>query len=136
MTAKELVSTFYNSDLANDANVVSEFFHKDSELHWTSSQGFTILKYDDIEKFFVGTRKSYTNLRFEFTHFLEVGHSVSTRHTLFGNTIENPDSEVVLAHFSTIWEIKDNKLFRGYEISHLANENDSISMNSYAEIKR
>jgi hypothetical protein len=119
MTAKELVSAFYDSDLANDPNVVFDFFHKESELHWTSSQGFMLLKYDDIIKFFKGTRKSYTNLRFEFTHFIEADNSVSTRHTLFGNTIENPDSEVVLAHFSTIWEVKDNKLYRGYEISHL-----------------
>ena len=135
MTPKELVSAFYDSDLANDSNVVPDFFHKESELHWTSSQGFMLLKYDDIANFFEGTRKSYNNLRFEFTHFIEAGNSVSTRHTLYANTIENPDFEVVLAHFSTIWEIKDSKLYRGYEISRQADENDSDSMNSYAERK-
>lgn len=135
MSAKELVKAFYDSDLANDASVVPEFFHKKSELHWTSSQGFMLLKYDDIVNFFKGTRKSYTDLRFEFTHFIEAGDSVTTRHTLFGNTIENPDTEVILAHFSTIWEVKGGKLYRGYEISHQSDENDSVSMKSYAERK-
>ena len=94
-----------------------------------------LLKYDDIVNFFKGTRKSYTNLRFEFTHFIEVNETVTTRHTLFANTIEDPDTEVVLAHFSAIWELRDGKLYRGYEISHQADENDSASMNSYAERK-
>jgi hypothetical protein len=135
MTAKELVCAFYNSDLANDSDVVSKFFHKESELHWMSSQGFMLLKYDDIVNFFKGTRKSYTNLRFEFTHFIEAGESIISRHTLFANTIEDPDSEIVLAHFATIWEVKDGKLYRGYEISHQADENDSSGMKSYAKRK-
>ena len=135
MSVAEIVKAFYNSDLANDKTVVLNFFHEESELHWTSSQGFMLLKFDDIVNFFKGTRKSYNNLRFEFTHFIETGHTVSTRHTLFAHTIENPDFEVVLAHFSTIWEVKDGKLYRGYEISHQADENDSASMKSYTEIK-
>jgi ketosteroid isomerase-like protein len=135
MSALKLVKSFYESDLANDIDIVSKFFHKESELHWMSSQGFMLLKYNDIESFFEGTRRSYNNLRFEFTHFIESGDTVTTRHTLYANTIENPDSEVVLAHFSAIWEVKDGKLYRGYEISHQADENDSVSMKSYAERK-
>ena len=133
MTAIELVRSFYNSDLANDASVVSKYFDKDSELHWTSSQGFMLLTYDDIVNFFKGTRKSYTNLRFEFTHFIESGDTVITRHTLLAKTIENPELEQILAHFSTIWEVKNGKLYRGYEISHQADENDSMSIKSYTE---
>jgi hypothetical protein len=34
-------------------------------------------------------------------------------------TIENPREEMLLAHFFVIWEIKDDKLFRGYQISQL-----------------
>ncbi|WP_299113361.1 nuclear transport factor 2 family protein [uncultured Winogradskyella sp.] len=135
MSAKEIVKAFYDSDLANDPDVVSKFYHKECELHWSSSQGFMFLDYDAIVDFFEGTRKSYTNLRFEFTHFIEVDSKVFTRHTLFANTIENPDNEVVLAHFSTIWEVKDNKLYRGYEISQQADESDAESMASYAERK-
>ena len=135
MSAKELVKAFYESDLANDSTIVPKFFHKDCELHWSSSHGFMLLKYNDIVDFFEGTRKSYHSLRFEFTHLIEADGSVITRHTLFGHTIENPDSEIVLAHFLTIWEVKGDKLYRGYEISQQADESDIKSMSSYAEIK-
>ncbi|MFP4846782.1 nuclear transport factor 2 family protein [Winogradskyella sp. PE311] len=135
MSAKEIVRAFYNSDLANDSGVVSKFFHPDCELHWSSSQGFSLLKYNDIVNFFEGTRKSYHSLRFEFTHLIEANNTVITRHTLLANTIENPDTEVSLARFSAIWEIKDNKLYRGYEISQLADENHDKAMDSYAKRK-
>ena len=65
MTPIDIVKSFYASDLANDPDVVSKFFHKDCELHWTSSQGFKILNYNDLEAFFSETRKAYDNLRFE-----------------------------------------------------------------------
>lgn len=135
MSPKEIVLAFYNSDLANDSSVVPKFFHKDCELHWSSSRGFMLLKYDDLVEFFEGTRQSYNSIRFEFTHVLEIQSTVVTRHTLFAHTIENPDTEIVLARFSTIWEIKDGKLFRAYEISQLADEGNAKGMASYSERK-
>ncbi len=135
ISTKELVKAFYESDLANDSTLVPKFFHKDCELHWSSSHGFILLKYNDIVNFFEGTRKSYNHLRFDFTHFIEADASVITRHTLFGNTIENPDSEIVLGHFSTIWEVQDEKLYRGYEISQQADESNAVIMKSFAERK-
>ncbi|SDH58918.1 nuclear transport factor 2 family protein [Winogradskyella thalassocola] len=134
MTAKEVVKAFYESDMANNASVVDQFFHEDCELHWTSSRGFTLLNYNDIKTFFEGTRRSYNSLRFEFTHFIESDAFVITRHTLFGSTIENPDAETIIAHFSTIWEVRDGKLYRGFEISQQADESDVKSMKSYKEI--
>ena len=117
MKAIEIVKKFYESDLANDDTVVANCFHKECELHWNSSHGFMILKYDDIVTFFEGTRKSYDHLRFEFSHFLEDGQFVSTRHALYAYTIENPDEEVALANFMAIWEVKDDKLYRCFEMS-------------------
>ena len=134
MTAKEVVLAFYQSDLANDVSVVPNFFHKGCELHWNSSRGFMILKYDDILSFFEGTRKAYESLRFEFSHVIQENDFVTTRHTLFANTIENPDEEVALAHFISIWEVKDGKLYRCHEISQLADES-TLKANSFREIK-
>lgn len=134
MTPKELVRSFYESDLANDETIIAKYFHKDCELHWNSSHGFMLLKYNDIVNFFEGTRKAYNNLRFEFSHLLEDGQFVTSRHTLYANTIENPDEEVALAHFTAIWEVKDTKLFRCYEISQQADE-ATLKTNSFSEIK-
>ncbi|WP_417876749.1 nuclear transport factor 2 family protein [Winogradskyella sediminis] len=134
MTSKAAVKAFYESDLANDPSVVERFFHKDCKLHWTNNQGIRLLEYNDIIAFFEGTRQSYNHLRFGFTHFIEAESFVTTRHTLYGTTIENPNIETMIAHFSTIWEVKDNKLYRGYEISQHADESDEKGMESYKEI--
>lgn len=134
MSAKALVKAFYDSDIANDANVISKFFHEDCEMYWNSSHGFMVLKYNDIVGFFEGTRKSYNSLRFQFSHLLQEDNFVTSRHTLYALTIENPDNEVVLAHFIAIWEVKDDKLFRCYEISQQAD--DSIeNLTTFSEIK-
>ena len=135
MSGKELIKAFYESDIANDSEVVATYFHKDCELHWSSSKGFLILNYDDLLSFFEGTRQSYNSVRFEFTHLMEVESTVVTRHTLFASTIEDPENELALAHFSSIWTLKDDKLYKGYEISQLADVNNAKSLKSYSEIK-
>ena len=133
MSAIEIVKAFYDSDLANDDSVIPNFFHKDCELHWTSSQGFQLLNYNDLESFFAETRKAFDNLRFEFTHLIEHHDAVITRHTLYGSAVEDSKNETALGHFSTIWEVKDGKLFRGYEISQQADESNLKSMLSFAK---
>jgi len=50
------------------------------------------------------------------------------------HTIENPSKEVPLAHYITIWEVKDGKLFLGHEISQLADDS-VVSLNSFSKIK-
>ena len=132
MSAKDIVKGFYDSDLANDPDVISKFFHKECQLHWTSSQGFQILNYNDLFVFFEQTRKAYDNLRFEFTHFIAAGTTIITRHTLYGSIVEDASNESALGHFSTIWEVKDGKLYRGYEISQQADESNAQSMASYS----
>ncbi|WP_397362784.1 nuclear transport factor 2 family protein [Olleya sp. R77988] len=134
MSSKKIVKAFYESDLANDASVVSRFFHQDCQLHWNSSHGFMKLDYKGLEDFFEGTRKSYDALRFQFSHILEDNQYVTTRHTLYGNTIEDPENEIALAHFIAIWEVKDDKLYKCYEVSQLADA-ETIESNSFSEIK-
>lgn len=66
---------------------------------------------------------------------LEDGNMVTARYTIYVTPIESPELEQVpLAHFISIWEVKDNKLYRCYEISQLADDS-SESLDSYGEIK-
>jgi len=132
MSPKELVRSFYESDLANDSSLIPHFFHKDCELHWNSSKGFDILNYDGIVTFFKGITESFDSLRFQISHLLEDGNFVTSRHTLYGKMIEDPDNEVAMAHFTAIWEVKDSKLYRCYEISQLTDEK-ALDTNSFDE---
>ena len=134
MSPKDLVRNFYESDLANDASLIPKFFHQDCELHWNSSKGFTILNYTDIIAFFKGVTESYNSLRFQISHLLQDGDFVTSRHTLYGKTIEDPDNEVAMSHFTAIWEVKDSKLYKCFEISQLTDEK-ALESNSFSENK-
>lgn len=55
---------------------------------------------------------------------VEEDHQIAIQFTYHVKTIENPDEEMPLAHFMAIWELKDNKLFKGVQISQLGEEID------------
>jgi hypothetical protein len=54
------------------------------------------------------------------THIIAEDNTVSVRYSHFVKTIENPREEMLLAHFFVIWEIKDGKLYRGFQMSQFS----------------
>ncbi|WP_047546271.1 nuclear transport factor 2 family protein [Psychroserpens sp. Hel_I_66] len=133
MSAKQIVKAFYDLDLAKDQNIIAHF-HKDCELKWHSSKGFTKLNFQGIEEMLKGVRKSFHSFKYRVSHLLEDNGVVTARYTIYVTAIERPEKEDPLAHFITIWETKDGKLYKGFEISQQV-DNSSESLNSYAEIK-
>lgn len=133
MTSKEVVKEFYASDIAKDDSVMT-FFHKDCTLKWNTSKGFRKLDYKGIEGVIKDIQKTYHSFRYRLSHLLEDENTVTARYTIYGTLIERPEKEDPIAHFISIWEVKDGKLFKGFEISQLA-DNSSDSLNSFAEIK-
>lgn len=131
MSPKKIVKRFYNLDLAKDEDVMS-FFHKNCKLHWNTSKGFTALDYQGIEAMLIEIKKSYISFKYKLSHLLEEGNSVTARYTIYVTPIENPDEEQPLAHFISIWELKKEKLYRGYEISQLADE-DPVNIKSFTK---
>lgn len=133
MSAKKVVEAFYKLDLAKSDKAI-DFIHKDCKLLWNSSNGFTSLDYDGITSMLAGLKKAYVSFNYRISHLLEDQNTVTARYTIYVTPIERPEKEDPLAHFISIWEVKDGKLYRGYEISQLADDS-SESLNSYAEIK-
>lgn len=134
MTPKQIVQSFYEMDLGKDATAIS-LFHKECELHWNSSKGFITLHYVEIKTILNGIRQSYVTFKNRISHVLEDDNTVTVRYTIYVTPIENPDEEEeALAHFISIWEVKDGKLFKGYEISQMADGNPE-SLKTFSEIK-
>ena len=134
MTAKALIKSFYESDLSNDASLIDTFYHKECIIHWNSSKGYTEMDFKGVSAFFRGVRESYNRLRFEITHLLSEKEVVTVRYTLFANTIESESDEMPIAHYICIHHIKDNKIYRSFEISQPA-DTDSLDSDAYSEIK-
>ncbi|PNQ73045.1 hypothetical protein C1T31_08610 [Hanstruepera neustonica] len=126
MASKKIIKKFFNSDLANDLSLIEKFYHKDCEVHWNSSKGYRFRDFKGTLEFFKGITESYSNLRFDTTHLLKDKNAVVARYTLYGTTIESAD-EMPLAHYVSIIEFKDDKIYRVYEMSQPA---DQVTLNS------
>ncbi|QIE58353.1 nuclear transport factor 2 family protein [Rasiella rasia] len=132
--AKSVVRNFYKSDILKDDTVLEQYFHKDIELIWNSTDGLTIMHYADLDAFFAEVRRTYHDLRAEVSHFLEDEGHVTIRYKYYIRTVENPDEELGIAHFICIWEVKDGKLYRGYQVSQPVTEKDDTT-ESYQRVK-
>jgi hypothetical protein len=132
--AKEIVRGFYQSDILKDDSVLDRFFHKDLVLIWNSVDGLTIMNYDDIVDFFAEIRRSYHDLRVEVSHLLQDDNHITIRYKYYIRTMENPDEELGIAHFIAIWEVKDGKMYRGYQVSQPVTDKDDTS-ESYHRVK-
>jgi hypothetical protein len=119
MSAKTIVQDFYKSDVLLDSEKVKQFLHPDVVLEWHSSKGYHKLKHDQIIELSVELSKAYVRSKTRISHILEKGHTIAVRYSHYVKTIENPREEMLLAHFMVIWEIKDDKLYRGYQMSQL-----------------
>lgn len=120
MSAKEIVKNFYKSDAFINPEIMKQYLHPECILDWNSSAGFIQRDYDTILSLTTEISRAYVRTKARISHIIEEGNIVSVRFDHFVKTIENPREEMFLAHIMIIWEIKDNKLFRGYQISQVS----------------
>ncbi|WP_395044357.1 nuclear transport factor 2 family protein [Flavobacterium sp.] len=120
MHAKEIVLDFYKSDVILDKNAVKEFLHPEITIDWNSSKGFIQMNFDDIIRLVEEMSKAYLRSKIKISHIIEEGDTVSVRFSHFVKTIENQREEMLLAHFFVIWEIKEGKLFKGFQMSQFS----------------
>ncbi len=120
MSAKEIVQKFYKSDAFIDSQILKEYLHADVILDWNSSKGFIQMNFDALVEFSNELNRSYVRSKVRISHIIAEDDLISVRYSHFVKTIENPREEMLLAHFITIWQVKDNKLFRGYQMSQLS----------------
>jgi hypothetical protein len=119
MSAKEIVKSFYKSDAFINTEIMKEYLHPDCILDWNSSKGFIQMNYDEIINLTTEISRAYVRTKARISHIIEENNTVSVRFSHFVKTIENPREEMLLAHIIIIWELKDNKLYRGYQMSQV-----------------
>jgi predicted SnoaL-like aldol condensation-catalyzing enzyme len=120
MSPKKVVQNFYKSEAVINSELLSSYIHPEVVLDWNSTKGFIQMKRDEIIALSVELSKAYVRSKIRISHILAEGNLVSVRYSHFVKTIENPREEMLLAHFIVIWEIKDDMLFRGYQMSQLS----------------
>lgn len=119
MTAKQLVQEFYKSDALLDPNLVEKLLHDDVKVDWNSTKGFIQMDKTQILALLNELSVAYIRSKIRISHIVSEGNSVAVRFSHYVKTFENPREEMLLAHFMVIWEIKDDKLYRGFQMSQL-----------------
>lgn len=127
---KECVEKFYSSDFYRNPDSVKEYLHPEVQLFWNSSAGFHKLNFQEISEMSKELSKSFESLRADVSHLLSEKKAVSIRFSYYARTIENPEEELPMAHFIAIWELKDGKMFKGYQISQQADDSPE-NLNSF-----
>jgi predicted SnoaL-like aldol condensation-catalyzing enzyme len=94
--------------------------HAECILDWNSSKAFIQMDYEALINMTNEISKAYIRSKARISHIIEEANMVSVRFSHYVKTIENPREEMFLAHIMIIWEIKDNKLYRGYQMSQVS----------------
>ena len=119
MNSKKLVLDFYKSDALINPEILDTFLHPDVVLDWNSSKGFIQMKREDLLSLASELSKSYIRSKVAISHLLKEGNLISVSYSHSVKTFENPREAILLANFMVIWELKDEKLFRGYQMSQV-----------------
>jgi len=123
MSAKEIITKFFELDFVKDEDILS-YFHDDCQVHWSNSKGFIQHSKSDIENLLNELKRNYHSYQAETFQILEDNNTVTVRYTIYVTPIERPEKEDALADFISIYEIKDQKIYRCYQISNLVDNNN------------
>ena len=119
MNLKKIILDFYKSEALINPTILASYLHDDIVFEWNSSTGFIQMNREDLLKLASELSRSYIRSKVKISHLVKEGDLVSVRYVHFVKTIENPREYILLANFMVIWEIKDEKLYRGYQISQV-----------------
>lgn len=122
LKSKDIVENFYTSLFNDEKGTLDNFLHPNVDLTWYGTTGLKKLDFDEILAIRNDMAKNYESLKAEIEKTVEEDHQIAIQFTYHVKTIENPDEEMPLAHFIAIWELKDDKLFKGVQISQLGEE--------------
>jgi hypothetical protein len=119
MNLKKIILDFYKSDALINPTVLATYLHDDILLEWNSSSGFIKMNREDLLSLASELSRTYIRSKVAISHIVKEGDFVSVSYSHSVKTMENPREYILLANFMVIWEIKEDKLYRGYQISQV-----------------
>ncbi|UYW02019.1 nuclear transport factor 2 family protein [Flavobacterium agricola] len=117
MNVTDIVLNFYKTDALTNHHAIVALLHDDLEVTWYSTEGYLHFNKEELIDYTIKLEKAYSKSRYDITHVLHDKNQVALRYTHYVSPIDNPEQELILAHFMGIWEIKDQKLYKAYVMS-------------------
>ena len=119
MNLKKIILDFYKSEALINPTILATYLHDYILFEWNSSSGFIQMNREELLSLASELSRSYIRSKVKISHLVKEGDLVSVRYAHSVKTIENPREYILLANFMVIWELKNGKLYRGYQISQV-----------------
>lgn len=110
---KQLVINFFQSDFYLNPDTFDAYIHAEASINWNGSTGFSQLSHESFKHRVLEMGKSYKKITPKISHVIAEGNKVCIRILLLVEVSELEETEQ-LADFTSIWEIKDNQLWKGF----------------------
>lgn len=114
-----LITEYLHSDAFHSPEVMDSYLHPEATMEWQSTNGTLFLNRDQIIELITELNRAYESCKLDVSHVISDGHHVSARYSHYITTMENPKDLLLLAHFMCIWELREEKLYKCWQMSQL-----------------
>lgn len=118
MTNRALIEEIYINDGLRNRNFLKKVLHKDVLLEWNNSNGLKIMNREDLLNFADELKLNFVHSKVSITHLIEDNNTFCVKYNYQISPIENPSEIISVAKIVVIWEFKNNKLIKGYQLSY------------------
>ncbi len=118
--SKKILQAFYKAEALIHPEILADFLHPEVIVEWRSTTGLIRMNYEELVEMSTELSRAYVRSHIRVTHIISDKDQVASRYSHFVRTLENPNEEILLAHFMAIWEFKDGKMYRGFQMSQVS----------------
>jgi len=116
-TEKEIIEFLYKNDGMRNSDFLNTIIPEDFTLEWDSSHGLVLMDKNAILNLALELKQNFIESIFEISHFVHENNTFVVKYNHKVTTIENPKEYMLLAKMVAIWDFKEGKLHKGYQIS-------------------
>lgn len=118
--SKKILQAFYKSEAFIQPDILADYLHPEIVVEWQSTKGLITMNFQDLIDLSTEISRAYVQSNIRLSHMISENNQIAVRYSHFVKTIENPLEEMLLAHFMIIWEFKDGKMHRGFQMSQIS----------------
>jgi hypothetical protein len=117
MQTEQIFEKLYIEDGIRNSEFLNSCLHQDFLFEWESSSGFKTMDRNEIQNFANELKQNFHTSRISIQDKIITENRIVVRYLHHASTIENPNEIFTIAKIVAIWEIENNKIVKGYQIS-------------------
>jgi len=117
MSFDKIIEQLYQEDGIRNREYLNSILHDDFELEWDSSFGHKIMCKNDILYMADELKANYHTSNISVLETIQEKDKLVVHYLHHASAIENPKDLFTIAKVVVIWELQNDKIIKGYQIS-------------------